>query len=231
MVNQNIVIVEDEEDIQELIQYNLNKNNFNTIICSTGEEALVSIPKIMPDLIILDLMLPGIDGLEVCKKLKNSENTEKLPIIMVTARGEEDDIIKGFEYGADDYVIKPFSLKILLSRIKAVLKRQNSEKYNQYSIIKLNNITINPQKFEVIIDGSPLKLTSAEFKVLHLLASRAGWVLTRYQIIDEIKGDEYEVTDRAVDVLMVGLRKKLNNYENYIETVRGVGYRFKEENV
>jgi two-component system phosphate regulon response regulator PhoB len=228
MSKQNIMIVEDEEDIQELIQYNLIKNGFFTTVYSSGEEAMKYTSKILPDLLILDLMLPGIDGLEVCKKLKNQEETQKLPIIMLTARGEEEDIIKGFEYGADDYVTKPFSPKILISRIKAVLKRQNNEAYDDNSIIAIHKLIINPLKHEVLLENTPLKLTNAEFKALHLLASKPGWVLTRYQIIDEIKGDEYEVTDRSVDVLIVGLRKKLDKFGDYIETVRGVGYRFKE---
>ncbi len=228
MANPNIVVVEDEEDIQELIEYNLNKNQFNAISYFSGEKALAAIPQIMPDLILLDIMLPGMDGLEVCKKLKNSEITRELPIIMLTARGEEEDIIRGFEHGADDYVTKPFSPKVLISRIKAVLKRQKVDKYEQDLIVKIHELTINPQKHEFLLGNSPLKLTNAEFKVLHLLASKPGWVLTRYQIIDEIKGEDYEVTDRSVDVLMVGLRKKLDNYGSYIETVRGVGYRFKE---
>jgi two-component system phosphate regulon response regulator PhoB len=224
----NIMIVEDEEDIQELIVYNLIKNGFNTTVYASGEEALAAVPEILPDLILLDLMLPGMDGLEVCKKLKNDEKTNEIPIIMLTARGEEETIIKGFEYGVDDYVTKPFSLKILISRIKAVLRRQNDENYDDNSIITIHELTINPQKYEALLKNITLKLTNAEFKVLHLLASKPGWVLTRYQIIDEIKGDDYEVTDRSVDVLMVGLRKKLDKYGHYIETVRGVGYRFKE---
>lgn len=228
MSKQNIMIVEDEEDIQELIQYNLLKNGFNATVHSSGEEALGYISETLPDLILLDLMLPGIDGLEVCRRLKKDEETDKLPIIMITARGEEEDIVKGFEYGADDYVTKPFSPKILISRIKAVLRRQKDEKYDNNSLVTIHELAINPQKYEVLMDNSPLKLTNAEFKVLHLLASQPGWVLTRYQIIDEIKGDDYEVTDRSVDVLMVGLRKKLGESGNYIETVRGVGYRFKE---
>lgn len=225
---QNVIIVEDEEDIQELIQYNLAKNGFNTTVYSSGEEALSNILAKNPDLVLLDLMLPGIDGLEVCKRLKKSDDTKELPIIMLTARGEEEDIVKGFEYGADDYVTKPFSPKILISRIKAVLRRQAGEKYDENSLVKIHELTINPQKYEVTLDNAPLKLTNAEFKAIHLLASKPGWVLTRYQIIDEIKGDDYEVTDRSVDVLMVGLRKKLDRYGSYIETVRGVGYRFKE---
>lgn len=228
MSKQNILIVEDEEDIQELIEYNLIKNGFNTTVCSSGEEASEVINKSTYDLVLLDLMLPGINGLELCKKFKKAQETSKFPIIMITARGEEEDIIKGFEYGADDYVTKPFSPKVLISRIKAVLRRQKEGKYDNNSVITIHELTINPQKYEIQLNEEPLKLTSAEFKVLHLLASKPGWVLTRYQIIDAIKGDDYEVTDRSVDVLMVGLRKKLDKYGHYIETVRGVGYKFKE---
>ena len=228
MSKQNIIIVEDEEDIQELIEYNLIKNGYNTTVYSSGEEALENIFKTSPDLILLDLMLPGIDGMEVCKRLKNSEKTNKVPIIMLTARGEEETIIKGFEYGVDDYVTKPFSPKILISRIKAVLRRKIDEKYDNNSVITIHELSINPTKYEVLLNNTQLKLTNGEFKALHLLASQSGRVLTRYQIIDQIKGDDYEVTDRSVDVLMVGLRKKLDKCEHYIETVRGVGYRFKE---
>jgi len=228
MPKPSIVIVEDEEDIQELIAYNLNKNGYDTEVFSSGEDALHSIKILNPNLVLLDLMLPGLDGLKVCKRLKEARETENLPIIMITARGEEEDIVKGFEYGADDYVTKPFSTKVLLSRIKAVLKRQNPDIYDENSIVSIHQISINPQKHEVLAGDMNIKLTHAEFKVLHLLASKPGWVLTRYQIIDEIKGDDYEVTDRSVDVLMVGLRKKLGEYGNYIETVRSVGYRFKE---
>jgi len=227
MSKQNIMIVEDEEDIQELIQYNLIKNGFNTTGYFSGEAALNDISKALPDLVLLDLMLPGIDGLEVCKRLKKNEETNNLPIIMITARGEEEDVVKGFEQGADDYITKPFSPKILISRIKAVLRRNNNEKYDDNSIVTIHELTITPSKYEALLDKTPLKLTNAEFKVLHLLASKPGWVLTRYQIIDEIKGEDYEVTDRSVDVLMVGLRKKMDKYGHYIETVRGVGYRFK----
>jgi two-component system phosphate regulon response regulator PhoB len=227
-MSKNIMIVEDEEDIQELIRYNLSKNGFNSMIFSSGEEALAALSCYSPDLALLDLMLPGIDGFEVCKKLRNNYETTDLPVIMLTARGEEEDVIKGFECGADDYVTKPFSPKILVSRIKAVLRRQNEDNYDNNQIVSIHELLINPLKYEALINNTPLKLTNAEFKALHLLASKPGWVLTRYQIIDEVKGDDYEVTDRSVDVLMVGLRKKLDDYGHYIETVRGVGYRFKE---
>jgi len=226
MDKKNVLIVEDEEDILQLIEINLIKNGFNTVGATTGEKAIEEMKHGQFDLIILDLMLPGIDGIKVCKMLKNDSVTADIPIIMLTAKGEEEDIIKGLESGADDYVTKPFSPKVLLARIKTALRRTDSNAYNSESVISIHNLYIHPAKHEVLIDNNPLKLTSAEFKVLHLLASRPGWVLTRYKIIDEIRGEDYAVTDRSVDVLMVGLRKKLGNYGHYIETVRGVGYRF-----
>ena len=230
MAKEKILIVEDEEDIQELIQYNLIKSGFNTSVYSSGEEILEVIQRISPALILLDIMLPGIDGLSICKQLKGNENTKHYPIIMLTARGEEEDIIKGFEYGADDYVTKPFSPKVLISRIKAVLKRNYApDQEDEDPIIKIYEFIINPKKHEALVNNNPLKLTNTEFNALYFLASKPGWVLTRYQIIDKIKGEDYEVTDRSVDVLMVGLRKKLGKFGDYIETVRGVGYRFKEQ--
>lgn len=227
MNGKNILIVEDEEDILKLIEVNLLKNGFEATGVQSGEKAVESINKNYYDLVLLDLMLPGIDGLEVCKQLKNNAGTKELPIIMLTAKGEEGDIIKGLESGADDYITKPFSPKVLLARIKTVLRRQDNNSYNNEAVINIDKLYIHPVKHEVLLDNKSLKLTSAEFKALHLLASKPGWVLTRYNIIDHIRGEEYAVTDRSVDVLMVGLRKKLGKFGHYIETVRGVGYKFK----
>lgn len=225
----NILVVEDENDIQELIEYNLLKNSFNPIIADSGEEALETIKSKEVDLILLDIMLPGINGFEVCKKSKSELSSKEVPIIMLTARGEEEDIIKGLEAGADDYITKPFSPKVLIARIKAVLRRKESDKNNNKNdVLKIKELTINTQKHEVLLGDKALSLTPAEFKVLHLLASKPGWVQTRYQIIDEIKGENYDVTDRVIDVLMVGLRKKMGEYGSYLETVRGIGYKFKD---
>ncbi len=226
MNTKNVLIVEDEEDILKLIEINLLKNGISATGVQSGEKALEILNKDSFDLVLLDLMLPGINGIEVCKQLKNNRATKGLPIIMLTAKGEEEDIIKGLESGADDYITKPFSPKVLMARIKTSLRREENVDYNRNSVINIDKLYIHPAKHEILLDNKPLKLTSAEFKVLHLLASKPGWVLTRYNIIDEIRGEDYAVTDRSVDVLMVGLRKKLGEFGSYVETVRGVGYRF-----
>ena len=180
------------------------------------------------DLILLDLMLPGINGIEVCKHLKSDSVTQNIPVIMLTARGEDSDIVAGLENGADDYITKPFSTKILISRIKAVLRRNSKLFFDQNQVIKIHNMVIHPDKHELLIDDIPVKLTATEFKALYFLASSPGWTFTRNQILEIIRGDKYDITDRAVDVLIVGLRKRLNACSDCIETVRGVGYRFKE---
>lgn len=223
----NALIVEDEEDILKLLEITLKKDGFEATGVTSGEDALKIAKKELFDFVILDLMLPGIDGLEVCKNFRNNSAFKTMPIIMLTAKGEEEDIVKGLEYGADDYLTKPFSPKVLLARINTILRRQNNNTYDKNSIINVNDLYIHPAKHEAMIKDKPLKLTAAEFRVLHLLASKPGWVLSRYKIIDEIKGEDYSVTDRSVDVLMVGLRKKLGKCGHYIETVRGTGYKFK----
>lgn len=225
--NKHALIVEDDEDILKLLEITLKKGGFETTGVTLGYQALEIAKTKLFDVVILDLMLPDIDGGEVCKSFRNNAAFKNLPIIMLTAKGEEEDIIKGLENGADDYITKPFSPKILLARISTVLRRQNANPYNKNSIININNLYIHPAKHEVRLNEKLLTLTAAEFKVLHLLASRPGWVLSRYKIIDEIKGEGYAVTDRSVDVLMVGLRRKLGKYGGYIETVRGTGYKFK----
>jgi two-component system alkaline phosphatase synthesis response regulator PhoP len=173
-------------------------------------------------------MLPGVDGLEVCKLLKSDSTTAGIPVIMVTAKGEESDIITGLELGADDYVTKPFSPKVLIARIRACFRRTAQKPVDQTSVIQINDLVIHPGRHEVLVAGKPVSLTLTEFKLLHFLAGRPGWVFTRYQIVDAVRGEDYIVTDRTVDVQIVGLRKKLRGYGKYIETVRGVGYRFKE---
>lgn len=223
-----ILIVEDEEDILELIKYNLLKEGYEVFEASSGEKALklVQSKEISPDLILLDLMLPGVDGIEICKTLKNDSSISHIPVIMLTAKSEEIDIILGLEVGADDYITKPFSPRILLARIKTILRR-DIKKDEDNSVIKIENLTINQGKREVKVDEKSIKLTNNEFQALYLLANKPGWVFSRHQIIDEISGSDHDVTDRAIDVLIVGLRKKLEPYSNYIETVHGVGYKFK----
>jgi two-component system phosphate regulon response regulator PhoB len=179
-------------------------------------------------MIVLDLMLPGIDGLEVAKQLKNRAATKSVPIIMLTAKGEEADIVTGLEIGADDYVTKPFSPRVLIARVRTVLRRKTLEPEMEGKIITVHNLQIHPGRRSVSIDDDPIDLTYTEFQVLYVLARRPGWVFTRSQIVDAVRGSDYPVTDRSVDVQIVGLRKKLGDYGSYIETVRGVGYRFKE---
>lgn len=226
----HILVVEDEEDILALIHYNLSRAGFRASCATSGEEALRLVRKDPPDLVVLDLMLPGIDGLEVCRTLKSQPETRSVAVLMVTARGEEADVVAGLEMGADDYVTKPFSPRILMARVLAVLRRgeKDQETGDDTGVIETEGLLIHPGRNEVLIDGQPVDLTYTEFRVLHFLASRPGWVFTRYQIVNAVRGDDYSVTDRAVDVQIVGLRKKLGTYGKYIETVRGVGYRFKD---
>jgi len=227
-IPEKILVVEDEEDILELIRYNLEKANYRVALAETGEAALEKARAERPDLILLDLMLPGIDGLEVCKTLKNNPHTRQTPIVMVTARGEESDTVIGLELGADDYITKPFSPKVLIARIKAVLRRRKAPLVDETGIIHRHNIGIDPARHEVLVDGKPVALTSSEFRILHALARKPGWVFTRYQIVEAVHGEGYPVTDRSVDVQISGLRKKLGSAGSAIETVRGVGYRLRE---
>ena len=228
MANEKILVVDDEEDILELVKFNLEREGYRIIEASSGEEAMERVVLEIPDLIILDLMLPGIDGLEVTRNLKKDEQTRTIPIVMLTAKGEESDIVTGLELGADDYVTKPFSPRVLVARIKAVLRREK-EPEGAERMIQRYKLTIDTAKRQVVVDGENIELTFTEFQILLYLSRRPGWVFTRSQIVDAIRGDNYPVTDRSVDVQIVGLRKKLSQYGHYIETVRGVGYRFKEK--
>ena len=228
MAKERILVVDDEEDILELITYNLMKEGYHVITAASGEAAISKAHKEKPDLILLDLMLPGVDGLDVYRELKKKQDTSQIPIIMVTAKTEDADIITGLELGSDDYVTKPFSPKVLLARIKAVLRRKKYEEVEDTPILRIHELTINPARHEVLVKDEPKSLTASEFKILYFLARRPGWVFTRDQIISSVRGDDYPVTDRSVDVQIVGLRKKLGESGAYIQTVRGVGYRFKE---
>lgn len=223
----NILIVDDEPDILQLLAYNLELANYSTKTFENGEDAIIYAREILPDLILLDLMLPGINGLKVCELLKKDKTTSKIPIIMLTAKGEENDIVKGLDIGADDYITKPFSPKVLIARIDAVLRRLNLTQSDTNSeVIKFKNLSIHLGKREVNLDDKKIVLTFSEFQILTLLINRPGWVFTRNMIIDALHGENYPVTDRSVDFQIVGLRKKLLHYGNYIKTVRSVGYRF-----
>ncbi len=198
-------------------------------VVDSGELALKEAAPYHPDLILLDIMLPGADGLEVCKRLKNDPKTAHIPVIMLTAMSEEADIVAGLELGADDYVTKPFSPRVLMARVKAALRRIRTDEVVQSNVVSLHGIEIDESRFKVTVDGNETPLTSTEFKVLQLMAGQPGRVFTRYQIVDAVHGEDYPVTDRSVDVQIVGLRKKLGEAGQFIETVRGIGYRFKEE--
>lgn len=228
MAKECILVVDDEEDILELVRYNLAREGYQVISASSGEKCLKKARSEKLDLVVLDLMLTGMDGLEVAKKMKSDPNTKHVPIIMLTAKGEEADVVTGLELGADDYVTKPFSPRILIARVRAVIRRKKKEETDDMSVIQVHDIVINPHKREILANGKPVDLTFTEFQILYYLAKRPGWVFTRTQIVDAVRGDDYPVTDRSVDVQIVGLRKKLGSCGRYIETVRGVGYRFRE---
>ena len=228
MKKETILVVDDEEDILELVRHHLQREGYTVVGAVSGEKALKLIRQESPDLIILDLMLPGIGGLDVARHLKSDARCRAIPLIMLSAKGEEADVVTGLELGAADYVTKPFSPRILLARIKAVLRRQADPAMAEDEVIAIHNLIIHPGRREVRVADAPVELTYTEFQVLHCLARRPGWVFTRSQIVDAVRGDNYPVTDRSVDVQIVGLRKKLGEAGRYVETVRGVGYRFSE---
>jgi two-component system alkaline phosphatase synthesis response regulator PhoP len=228
VARKKILVIEDDEDILELLTYNLTKDGYQVEGVASGEEGLSSIRKNFPDLVLLDLMLPGVNGLDFCRQIKSDLETRNIPIVMLTARGEEADIVSGLELGADDYITKPFSTKILLARIRTVLRRKHLDHDDNGSIIRIHELVINPQRHEVLVSGKKVELTSTEFRLLHFLTRRPGWVFTRAQLVEAAHGINYPVTDRSIDFQIVGLRKKLGPLGKYIETIRGVGYRFQE---
>lgn len=225
MASQRILLVEDEEDIADLIEYNLSKEGFAVEKVSSGESALKCIQEKLPDLVLLDLMLPGLDGLSVCRLLKQDQKLSSIPIIIVTARGEENDIVTGLELGANDYITKPFSPRLMIARIRNVLQPKPKSE-DPDSIVKSGDIEIDPLQHKVLIKGELVELTATEFKLLHCLVKNKRQVFTRQQIVLAVRGADYPVTDRSIDVQVVGLRKKLGAVGEMIETVRGVGYRF-----
>ncbi len=228
MAKETILVVEDEEDIRELLKYNLEKEGYQVIGAATGEEALKTMRGRLPDLMLLDLMLPGLDGLEVCRRIRVEPQTRHLPIIMLTAKGEEADIVTGLELGADDYITKPFSPRVLLARLHAALRRRSLQPPAATEPLQTAELVIHPGRHEVLLQGQPIPLTVTEFRLLHLLARKPGWVFTRTQIVNEIHGDDYPVSDRSIDVQIVSLRKKLGAFGSHIETIRGIGYRYQE---
>jgi len=228
MTPTRIVVVEDEATLLELLTFNLAKEGFLVCPCASGEEGLAAARRSPPDLVLLDLMLPGIDGLAVCRALKGDPQTAKVPVVMLTARGEESDIVAGLELGADDYVTKPFSPRVLLARLRSVLRRRGQVAVPEDAAVSHLGVTVNPGRHEVLVGDEAVQLTATELRLLHVLIRRPGWVFTRDQIISAVHGDDYPVTDRSIDVQVVSLRKKLGAAGTLVETVRGVGYRFKE---
>ena len=232
-MKRSVLIVEDEEDIRELLSYTLIREGYQVATVASGEEALAVAEARTPDLVILDLMLPGLDGMTVCRKLRANPKTAGVAIIMVTAKGEEGDIINGLNMGANDYITKPFSRNVLLARVRAALRNMavrsdTGADADPEAEIKTHNLSIHPGRHMVLVDGAPVELSATEFRMLCVLARKPGWVYTREQILDAVHGDNYAITERAVDVHIVSLRRKLGPAGRYIETVRGVGYRFKE---
>ena len=226
-MKERVAIVDDEPDILELVDLHLKKAGFRTDCFFNAENFLKFIKIEHPDLIILDLMLPDADGLEVCKELKKQAEYSSIPVIMLTAKGEETDKILGLELGADDYVTKPFSPKELVARVKAVLRRQ--QKREELPKIEIGGlVTILPEKHEVYVEGNKIELTSTEFRILQLLSSKKGWVFTRDQILDYLWGQEKAVVDRTVDVHIKHLREKLGKASSVIKNIRGVGYKLEE---
>jgi two-component system phosphate regulon response regulator PhoB len=226
---QTILVVDDEKDLVDLIAYNLQRNGYNVLTASSGDAALEVASRELPNLILLDLMLPGMSGTEVARKLKAEPRTAHLPIIMLTAKSEETDVVVGLTLGADDYVTKPFSMKILLARLTTVLRRREGAPTTADTVmLKAGPLSIDASKHEVSIEGEPVKLTLTEFKLLISLVAARGRVLTRDQLMDKAMGTDVFVTDRAIDVHITAIRKKLGKASWLIRTVRGVGYSLQE---
>jgi two-component system alkaline phosphatase synthesis response regulator PhoP len=233
MARERVLVVDDERDILELVRYNLDKEGFQVTGVETGEDALASARTRLPDIVILDLMLPGVDGLEVCRRLKADPKTHAIPIVMLTAKGDDADVVAGLELGASDYVTKPFSPRVLTARIRAVLRR-GAEAEDGDATVRVKELIIHPGRHQVLVRDRPVELTATEFRILLFLAKRPGWVFTRQQIVDAAQADDAFVsdrfvTDRSVDVHIVSLRRKLGSAGASIETVRGVGYRLQDD--
>ncbi len=231
MSKKTIVVVEDEADIREVLIYNLEREGYQVFGEADGIKGLKMIQEMIPDLVLLDLMLPGLDGLQICKHLKDTSATHQIPIVMVSARSSESDIVLGLELGADDYVTKPFSPRELLARVRAVLRRRtNSPDELAGLCISCEGVIIDARRHEVLVDGIVVNLTATEFKLIHYLAQHPGWVFTRDQLMGKVMGQDNFIIDRNIDVHIQAVRKKLGSHRDLIETIRGIGYRFKNLN-
>ena len=227
MKKPKIVVIEDEVDILEVINYNLSKEGFDVCSALDGEEGLALIKKEVPDLVLLDLMLPGLDGIEICRKLKTDYSTRSIPIIMVTAKGEESDIVLGLGMGADDYMVKPFRPRELMARIRSVLRRGEFIEEGE-GVVSIDELVIDINRHEVKLEGKIIVLTAMEFKLLHFLASHPGQVFTRENLLNHISSDDTFIIDRNIDVHIRSIRKKLDKHRELIETIHRVGYRFRD---
>ena len=228
MKKPKIVVIEDEVDILEVINYNLSKEGFDVCSALDGEEGLALIKKEVPDLVLLDLMLPGLDGIEICRKLKTDYSTRSIPIIMVTAKGEESDIVLGLGMGADDYMVKPFRPRELMARIRSVLRRGDFIEEGE-GLVSIDELVIYINRHEVKLEGKKIVLTAMEFKLLHFLASHPGQVFTRENLLNHVSSDDTFIIDRNIDVHIRSIRKKLNKHRELIETIHRVGYRFRDK--
>jgi Response regulators consisting of a CheY-like receiver domain and a winged-helix DNA-binding domain len=231
MAKATILVIEDDPDIQELLSFSLAKEGWTVVMASDGEEGLSSLPAANPDCVVLDIMLPGMDGLEVLRRIKSEPSRRRLPVIMTTAKGEEADVVAGLELGAEDYVVKPYSPKVLSARIRAALRRTvdlASHASRAETFLAKGDIKLDSARHEVKVREERVDLSATEFAILEFLLRSPGWVFSRSQIIDAVKGRDYPVTDRAVDVQILSLRRKLGEVGDDIETVRGVGYRLKD---
>jgi two-component system phosphate regulon response regulator PhoB len=225
-----ILIIEDDKDIAELVEYNLRQEKISSEVCSSGADGLAKARKMIPDLILLDLMLPDMGGVEICRALKGDSKTQAIPILMMTAKGDEVDRIVGFEVGADDYLTKPFSPRELILRVKAILRRlKDREWHDESATHSFGILYLDPTRFQVKVGKEEVRLTALEFKLLKYLLTNKGRVATRDSLLDHVWGYDAALTTRTVDTHVKRLREKLGKAGNYIETIRGVGYRFKEK--
>lgn len=222
-----VLVVEDESDIAHLIQFHLEREGFPTVVANSGRVGLDMVERERPRLVVLDIMLPDLDGLEVCRRMKRDPNTRNIPIVMVTARGEESDVVVGLELGAEDYITKPFSPRVMVARVKAVLRRRETDVSGNIELCD-GAIVIEPGRHAVQLNGKDLDLTLTQYRLLHYLAARPGFVRTRDQIVSAVRGEDAVLSSRVIDVHVAALRQKLNEFGNIIETVRGVGYRLSD---
>lgn len=221
-----IIVAEDDRDIQDILTYNFSQEGFETKVVSHGAEVVGEVLRVRPQIVVLDLMLPGESGLEICKRLRADSRTKSIPIIILTARGTESDKVVGLELGADDYVTKPFSPKELVARVRATLRRSQMQSETK-NLLKQGGLEVDVSGHRVLVDGQEVGVTLSEYKLLKELISQPGHVLSRQNLTQNIMGDGVSVTDRTIDVHLAALRKKIGPYADWIETVRGVGYKFR----